>query len=119
MKQSMKFFQIIIYILGFIPLGFIISIFTFYFHVAIILKKLPVYNQPDPKELDIYSNYNPIIYLATKIWFYTIIFWFLAVIIYAIGEKREIKWKSIGLTGLVQLIGILIMFSEIFEWYVD
>ena len=115
----MIIWRIIFYILGIIPWFFIVSLMTFYFHATKILGYLPRYNMPDPKELNIYSDYSSFIYWSLGIWFYAFLVWLLLTIIYLIVYRKNIKWNPVIFASIGNIIALLLVFSGIFEWFVD
>jgi len=115
----MRIWKIIFYLLGIIPWFFIVPLITFYFHARKILGYFPHYNNPDPKNLNIYSDYSPFINWSFGIWFYTFFVWFLLTIIYLIIYRKKIKWSPMILACIGNIIGLLLVFSKIFEWYID
>ena len=117
--KQMKYWNIIFCILGILPLGFVIPILLFYFHAGQLLGRLPRYNQPDPKELDIYSDYSPLVDLTGKIWLISFPVWLILTITYLIFRRKHIQWTPIAISGALQLLGIIILLSGIFQWYID
>ena len=101
----MKYWNIIFCILGILPLGFVIPILLFYFHAGQLLGRLPRYNQPDPKELDIYSDYSPLVDLTGKIWLISFPVWLILTITYLIFRRKHIQWTPIAISGALQLLG--------------
>ena len=115
----MKIWKIIFYVFGTIPWFFIVPLMTFYFHARKILGHFPRYNFPDPKELNIYSDYSPFIGWSGGVWFYSFIVWFLLTIIYLAIYRKNIKWVPIIFAFIGNIIALLLVFSGIFEWYMD
>ena len=115
----MKYWRFVFWLLGIFPIGFGISILSFYFHAGLILGRLPHYNQPDPKELDIYGNYSPFVNWTLEIWFWSFLIWLIISILYLIITRKEINWRPILISGTTQMWAILIFFSPVLEWYVD
>ena len=64
----MKIWKIILNTFGLIPYLWVISLLTFYFHAAKLLGYFPEFGRPDPKALNIYDDYSPIINLLGQIW---------------------------------------------------
>jgi hypothetical protein len=114
----MTVWKIFFYILGILPWTFMVSLMTFYIKAGQILGHSPIYNYPDPSELHIYKEYSPYVNLTSEIWLYSLVGWFVFTIIYFIVRKR-IELTPIIISGIGQLLGILFIFSGIFEWYVD
>jgi len=115
----MKIWKIIFYVLGTIPWFFIVPLMTFYFHAKKILGYFPRYNLPDPKELNIYSDYSPLINCFGSIWFYSFFAWLLLTINYFAIYRKNIKWVPIIFAFIGNIIGVLLFLSGILEWYFD
>lgn len=115
----MKAWKITFYTFTILPLSFIVSLLAFYFRAANILGHTPAYNQPDPKELDIYSTYAPFIDISASIWLFSFLPWLILVVVYLLVNRKDIWWKPIIMMGVVQLVAVRMLFSGIFEWYVD
>jgi len=65
-----KFIRVSIFVLGFIPYLFIISLLTFYLYAANILGYYPIYNNPDSGELFISQYYRDFITFSLVSSFY-------------------------------------------------
>lgn len=115
----MNYWKLIFWILGLIPLGFITSILSFYFHAGHVLGRMPSYNQPDPKELDLYSYYSHYIDWSGLVWIYSFPLWFILLITYLILKKNDSALLSILFGGFLHILGIAICFSDILTWYLD
>ncbi len=115
----MKYWKLAFLVLGILPLTFATSILSFYFHAGQILGRLPSYNTPDPKDLEIYSDYSPIIDLLGQIWAYSFIVWIIVSIVYMIIKRNKINFKPIIISAIGQIIVLIIFFSEIIKWYAD
>jgi hypothetical protein len=115
----MKIWKIIFYILGIIPWFCIVSLMTFYFHAGKILGYLPRYNMPDPKVLTIYNDYASFIRCSFAIWFYSFITCFILAIIYLIINRKKINPYPIIFAFIGNIIALRLLFSGIFEWFVD
>lgn len=115
----MKNWKIYFYGLGTIPIVWSISLLTFYIHSGLILGRLPRYNQPDPKELIIYSDYYSIINLIGNFWIYSLILWLVLIAVYLIAKSKPIIWKPIIISALGQICAISLILSGIGEWYAD
>ena len=115
----MSKWNIVIVILGLLPYGFLLSLLTFYFHVAAVIGRLPFYDNPDPKKLAIYSSYKSIIDSTGSIWMYSFFAWILVVLPYLIIQKRSVFWKPSRIGTIGYLVGILLFFSGIMKWYAD
>ncbi len=114
-----KYWKIVFYGAGFFPLTFIITIFTFYFHTAAILNHLPIPSLNDPKNLEIYSFYSPIIYFFFFITGYLIPVWILVSIIYLIKHFREPFWRPWVVASLIYLFAIGLIFTDVISWFLD
>ncbi len=108
-----------IYFFSTLPLIFSVSILIFYFHAAKIIGHLPRYNQPDPKELEIYEIYHPIINFTGNIWIYSFLIWLILIITFIYKSRKKLNYKLITISIICQVIPIIIFFTEILEWYAD
>lgn len=115
----MKYRIYALYILGLLPFAFTASVLAFYLHAASILGHAPSYDNPDPKELAIYVSYFPWIEATFVIWLLSLIAWVVCTASYLILGRKNIRWEPIVLGAIGQSIPILMLFSEIMEWYVD
>ena len=115
----MKYLRIIFWILGIPPLGFSFSILTFYIHAGKILGQSPYYNQPDPKEIDVYTTYSPLVDWTATIWLLSFPIWLGLLILHVVLKKKGNNWRPILITGSSQILAILMLFSKVFEWYID
>ena len=115
----MKIWKTIFYVLAIIPWTFIVSLMTFYFKAGQVLGHAPTYNNPDPKELEIYKVYAPYVDWTAEVWLYSILVWFALTIIYLITMRRRIEWTPLIISGTGQIFGVLLLLSGIFEWYID
>jgi len=118
----MNFASSVLRALGLPPLGFISSLLTFYIHAAIILGKFPVYGNPDPKTLDIYAFYSPLIHGTLAIWLYSIPVALILSIGYAtsaIMNRGSITWDPLIKVTLIHLLAIALFISSIAEWFAD
>jgi hypothetical protein len=115
----MKYWKISILGLGLLPLGFILSLLTFYFHAGIVLGYLPSYDYPDPSKLLIYRIYLPLIWITATIWLVSFMFWVILIVLYIIIRKGKINWKYLILTAIIQALAIILFKSRIWEWFVD
>lgn len=115
----MNYWKIIFWILGILPVGFVVSITSFYFEAGQILGRLPYYDHPDPKNLSIYADYSPYVDWTAEIWLASFPLWILLTIIYLIVNKKNLQWAPIVISGTLQVLGISILLSGIFEWYID
>ncbi|RED48189.1 hypothetical protein [Seonamhaeicola aphaedonensis] len=115
----MKSWKTYFYVLGIIPIIFSVSLLTFYFHAGLILGRLPRYNQPDPKELEIYFFYEPIINFTGNIWVFSLAFWLLSSVVYIILKRKQIVWKPILISALGQFCAISLFLSGVIEWFAD
>ncbi len=115
----MKWIKNTIYFLSSFALIFSVSILVFYIHASRIVGHLPTYGNPDPKELEIYQSYSPILNFTLSIWFYSFLVWLILLIIYIVKNRKKLNYEPIIITLIVQSIPFIILFSTIFEWYVD
>jgi len=115
----MKIWKSLFYFLAIIPLTFIVSLMTFYFKAGKVLGHAPSYNNPDPKELDIYKAYAPYVDWTADVWLCSLLVWFALTIIYLITMRRRIEWTPLIISGTGQIFGVLLLLSGIFEWYID
>ena len=77
----MKVWKIVFSVIGIIPWIFIISLLVFYVHADSILGYWPVYDNPDPAELNISNWYSQVVIVATVAWYFSFpAFVFLAII---------------------------------------
>lgn len=115
----MKTWKIFLITSAIIPWPFIISLMTFYFHAGKILGHAPTYDNPDPKELMIYADYEPLINWSATIWLYSFLVWLILIILYLISNRKNIRWKWVLIGGTGHFFAIYLLFSGIFEWYID
>jgi hypothetical protein len=115
----MNTWSLLLYLLGTLPLGFSISLMSFYFHAAVVLGKFPSYGHPDPKELSFYWVYAPVVYFTGSVWMYSFVFWLLLVIVYLLHGNRPIKWKPIVIGTFCQISVVSMFVSGILMWFVD
>jgi hypothetical protein len=115
----MKYFQIIIGIIGFIPLFFSSSILAFYFKVANKYNHLPTYGNPDPKYTGFYQSYNEFIEISFSLTFIVFFLWVFIVAFYLKKRKTEDSLLPVYFSTITYLVAFFILFSEIFNWYVD
>ena len=78
----MKNWKITFYLFAVSPVLYVVSLFTFNFHSAIQLGFFPSYSQPDPKEIEVYEIYQPIILTFGNIWLVSLLIWIPLVLIY-------------------------------------
>ena len=115
----MKIWKTLFYFLAIFPWTFIVSLMTFYFKAVQVLGHAPSYNNPDPGKLDVYKIYAPYIDSTADIWLYSLLVWFTMTIVYLITMRKSTEWTPIIISGIGQIFGILLLFSEISEWYLD
>ena len=114
-----KYFRIIIGIIGLIPLFFISSILAFYYKVANKYHHLPTYGNPDPKYTDFYQSYYKFIDISFSLTFIAFFLWIIIVAFYLKTRKKEDSLLSVYFSTITYLITFFILFSEVFDWYVD
>ncbi|MNJ85125.1 hypothetical protein D3C87_25920 [compost metagenome] len=115
----MKTWKILLITFGLTPWPFIISLSAFFFHAGNILNYSPSYGNPDPKELAIYSDYSLFINTSALTWIYSFLVWLLLIILYLIMNRKNIRWKTIGFGAIGHFFAICLLFSGVFEWYID
>ncbi len=118
-SNSMKTWNRIFYGLGIIPWIYIIPLLAFYFHAWIELGRFPYYNNPDPKDLEIYHYYGVISFPAIFITGYAFLSWIFLSIIYFIVKRKQLIWKPWIFSFLSQFLLLLILNSKITEWFLD
>ncbi len=117
--DSMKPLKFSLFILTIIPWVFMILLVIFYFHAGNILGHAPSYDNPDPGNLDIYSNYAPFIFSAALISAYAVPLWFILILVYVIIKQKNSNLKLIGMGMFTYLCLIFTFLSGIFEWFLD
>ena len=115
----MKIWKTTFYMLAIIPWTFIGPLLAFYIHAGQVLGHSPTYNQPDPKELAIYADYEPFVHWTATVWLYTFMCWMLLAVIYLVAERKNIVWAPVIVSGVGQLAAVFLLLSGIFEWYID
>ncbi len=115
----MKLWNRTLYGLGIIPLGFIVSLLSFYLHAVQILGRFPSYGQPDPKKLNIYYYYAPFVNWTAGIWFISFFVWLIMTTTYIITKRRQLKWQLILFGAIGQAVAISLLMSDIYEWFLD
>jgi hypothetical protein len=115
----MKAWKITFYILAIIPLLFISPILIFYFHTAYHVGHLPTYGNPDPKYSDLYNIYSPIVNFSISLWIFSVLPWLALLLIHSSKKDKEHLLRIKGWGGIFYLIAFLLLFSVVFEWYVD
>ena len=118
-EVCMKIWKTLFYFLAVIPWTFIVALATFYMKAGQILGHAPTYNNPDPKELEIYIDYAPFVDLTAEVWMYSFFVWFALTMTYVVIFRRRIEWTPLVISGIGHYFGILLLFSGIFEWYID
>ena len=78
-----------------------------------------MYDNPDPKQLLIYDTYNEIISVTFEMWIIALLIWLITSITLLVSTRSRIDWTPIKISVFGHVIGIIILFSHIFEWYVD
>lgn len=115
----MKTWKILLVIFGLTPWPFIISLSVFFFHAGNLLGQSPSYGNPDPKDLAIYSDYGPFINISLLTWFYAFFVWLILAILYLIICRKKISWRIVVFGAFSHFFGIALLFSGVFEWFVD
>lgn len=108
-------------VFGIPPLLCFLVLNLFYFHAAYIVGHLPFYNNPDPKELNIYLNYDITIFILINFSFYLFIPWAIFTLYYGIRFRKHLKnnWKPMTFSLICYGLLISLLSSEIFTWYID
>lgn len=123
LTHKMLFWKIAFYVVGLIPWGFIVALYAFYFRAWDILGKAPRYNQPDPKELEIYSYYAPYINGLAEIWSWSTLGWIGMIMIYLVMffvlKWKKFSWGPIAFGVVSHICAILLLFTDVFVWYMD
>ena len=117
--NSLKMDKIIIkinYLFGSFAVLFSVLILTFYFHTAFKFNHLPTYGNPDPKYTDLYQYYNTLINYSFNLCFLPFLPW-LFITIYKLDYKKHRKSFLFFLFSYT--IALLIIFSNVFDWYAD
>ena len=109
----------LMYLLSVPALLWIISLVLFYFKACNYLGYNPGYNHPDPKELIFYDQYNGIIAFWMNTWVLSLFAWLIVVMVTILKLRWDISWKAVVFSSIPHLSGILILFSELPEWYFD
>lgn len=115
----MKYWWITLLILGLFPYTFIISLLAFYYRAIDFLGYYPSYGHPDPKELAIYDDYNIVINLSFIAWISTIVIWLILVGVYVVKNRKNLNLTPVIVTYIGQQTAVILLFSTIFDWYID
>lgn len=115
----MKLIENIIKFLSINSVIFLLSILTFYFHASKIVGYMPTYNNPDPKQLDIYQIYSVIVNFTLTIWFFSFLSWGILLVFFIIKTKKRISYPFVFTTIILNCLPILIIMSDVFKWYMD
>lgn len=115
----MKIWKIAFNIIGILPLFFILSILTFYFHTAHRVGHLPTYGNPDPKYTGLYNHYSPLIHFTFLVWILSVLPWIIMLLVHFFKKDKEQLQNIKGWGAIFHLIAFIILLSTIFEWYVD
>jgi len=111
--------KVLFYLSAVAPWCLLIAIVSFYIHTSTILKRLPSYNNPDPKEMAVYDFYNAIIDKLDAPWGFSIAVWLICLLIFL----RPYKLKEYKLALFISTIGhigaFIVILSPIGEWYLD
>ncbi len=118
-QNKRNLYNILLYATAFPAIIWSISITTYYVKAAIEVGHLPSYNNPDPKIFSYHTFFSDIIESALVLWVLIFLIWLLVIGIHVYNEKRNLNKKSIIISGVFQLIGFSVLFSEMFEWFVD
>lgn len=88
-------------------------------HAWYILGEPPGYNQPDPKELEIYSMYSSVIGPAFVAAFFSFFATVIAVPLYLFLNRKEIYWPPVIFCASSYIIALCVAYSELLEWWLD
>lgn len=116
--EKTKYWKILFYILGFIPLIFIISSITFYIHGNIILGYWGM-DGIDPSEFPASVIYQNIVLYSLMITLFSIPVFAIAVIFYFSKNKNKILRKPIIAISVFYLIAIVLTFSKVLAFAMD
>ncbi|WP_300675244.1 hypothetical protein [Soonwooa sp.] len=117
--NKMEKWKILFYVFAFPPIAFIFFLFLFYFHATFKLGFFPTYDNPDPKQLDFYQIYYPIILAFGGVWLMSLIIWIPLILFYLIIYKKRTDWKPIIICVAFNLMGFLTLFINVIEWFAD
>lgn len=106
-------------LLGLVPLGIIISLFSFYYRSAAYLGYYPSYNHPDPKEIPFYDAYDRWINVSFDAWVCSFLLWLFLLLVSLLFFRKENIWRTFFWSALPHMLVVLLLFSGLFEWYVD
>lgn len=111
--------KIFFYVSSIAPWCLLITIVSFFIHASIILKRLPSYNNPDPKEMAVYNFYDAIVSKLDAPWGFSIAIWLICLLIFLRPHKIK-EYRSALLVSTVGHIGMFILImTPIGEWYLD
>lgn len=116
--MKLHYWKTVFIIEGIIPLGFIISLLTFYVHATVVLGYFPSYNKPDPKNLNFYHIYSDLINIFFGIWFFSFPILIILIFFYLILQRKK-KWKLVVFSLTTHLIAIALLSSDIMKWFAD
>lgn len=109
----------IIFLLGLVPFGFIISIMIFYLATYDAVGYTPSYNHPDPNSLSWAEPFQSTVADWGGLWIMSLIAWIVMCIITAFITRKNLLWKPIVITLTGHLIAIWILLGPIGEWFAD
>lgn len=115
----MNYWKLTLILFGILPICFAVSLFVFYVHAAAVLGYSPRYDMPDPKTLLIYNAYAPWIYFSSICWMWLLPVWSVVMVVYFIVCRKSISVPLIAYSFLAQILGAVMLFSGVFEWFVD
>lgn len=120
---AMNKMKSVIHWIGLLPYGFVLAHLAFFVHTWIFLGQMPTYNQPDPKSLELYALYKPLIVFAGIAWFISIPIWLILSMIYFVKASQQgtqdTIWKPLVSGLIANIIVLCFIFSGIVEWFVD
>ena len=114
-----RFWKIVFYSLGIPPLIYNVSLLAFYFHTGLVLGHLPAPSINDPKDLNLYFFYSPVINWAGEYCFWLFPFWLCFSIVYLCIHLKEVFWSPFVITFLLYALCVGLFFSEVLEWFMD
>ncbi|MFS4467825.1 hypothetical protein [Maribacter sp. 2210JD10-5] len=115
----MRKLKTVIGILGTIALLFVVSILMFYIHTAVIVGYLPIYGNPDPKDVAIHSFYMPLVYFTLVLWLLSFFVWLLVSSVYMYRLKDGVQIKPLFISFVAHVLAWTIFSSEILNWFLD
>jgi hypothetical protein len=119
MLNNIRNWKFVLSVFALAPFLHTLFLFAFYLHSTIELGYFPKYDNPDPKQMQFYDVYEPIIIASGNIWLMSIILWIPLVLIYWIKFKNKTNWKPVIFALFSFLLAIISIFTSITEWFAD